>query len=139
MPDDELIEAAASAAADGVEALEPSVGPENRVVRVDFASLGGLMVIPQPPSHALVWGIPPEFAPEDFGLNSNTMPELGFLPSPNDAAWREVSTRIEGGDYSLFEPFFLALAARIRALTGLPVLVYELDMSYEEQLARQES
>src|SRR4051794_20839320 len=127
MEDDALIEAAATAAARGVESLE-------------LAPWAGLLLISYSPVHALVWGIPAEPGP-DFEFDTDTAEELGFLPDPDSAAWEQVKARIDGDDEDmLYEPFFLALASRIRVLTGLRTLVYDvgIGMSYDEQVAREE-
>jgi hypothetical protein len=127
MEDDALIEAAATAAAAGIESLET-------------AAWAGLLLIPYEPVHALVWGIPAEPG-ADFEFDTGTAEELGFLPDPASAAWEQVKARIDDGDDDgLYEPFYLALASRIRAVTGLRTLVYDagIGMSYDEQVAREE-
>src|SRR4051794_37829849 len=125
MEDDALIEAAATAAARGVESL-------------DVAPWAGLLLMPYSPVHALIWGIPAEPGP-DFEFDTETVAELGFLPDPDSSAWEVGKAQIDDGDDDmLYEPFYLALASRIRALTGLRTLVYDvgIGMSYDEQVAR---
>src|SRR5688572_9759852 len=64
--DDALIEAAAAEAARAIETL-------------DLAPWAGLMLLPQEPIYALVWGMPADAAP-DYELDSDTMGELGNVP-----------------------------------------------------------
>ena len=125
MEDDALVEATATAAAGGIESL-------------DIAPWAGLLLIPAPPLYALVWGIPADPRLEDFELDPDT--ELDYLPDPDSAAWEEVKTRIEDDDILSSTPFYLTLASKIRALTGLTTLIHDvaIDVSYDEQLARQE-
>ncbi len=122
MDDDALIEAAAAEAAPAYAAL-------------DVAPWAGLILHPYDDGlFATLWGMPD--AGPVYGIDGDTMDELGG-PEPDGAARRELEARVAADGWELTEPYYLALASRLRALTGLPVLVYEADMPYEEQLARQ--
>jgi hypothetical protein len=125
MNDDALVDAAAAAAATGIRSL-------------DLASWAELLLIPCDSLCPLIFGLSPDAVLES-ALESDTRVELGFLPDPENEAFEEVATRADGiGDdaYTLFVSYYRALATRLRAETGLPVLIDGFGPD-EEQLALQ--
>ena len=121
--DDELIETAAAEAA----AMH---------VAFDVTPWAGLMLFRYEPLYTTVWGMPDGVGPE-YELDSDIMGDLEELPNPDSPAWQELAERVDGDDWVLAAPYYLALARHLRRLTGLPTLVYDADMPYAEQLARQ--
>ena len=122
MDDDALIEVASAAAARGIESL-------------DMQTWAEVMLYPYESLSPLVFGIPADAGPQyEF---DDGRAELGFLPDPDDAAFREVRARVDqGGDdgYALFVSFYSALASRLHAMTGIPVFIDGWDTD-EQQLS----
>ena len=125
MDDDALVAAAAAAAASCIRTL-------------DFAPWAALLVIPSDGLSPLLFGMPAETAPE-YELSTDICDELGFL-EPENAAHDDLVDRVDGTDdaaYTLYVSYFYALAGRLRAETGLPVLIHGFG-PVEEQLALQQ-
>ncbi len=98
-----------------------------------YADAAGLLLMP-------VWGedLAP-FALKLTEVNEDVGPdgyqeELG-APEISDPGLQAEAERLEDDD--TLEAYWLALAARIHELLGIPVLVYEVDMPIAEQFRRQ--